>query len=252
MANAFTLSCLFPFHSFFDELVGKFRHGDLCKEEVGAIVNAANEFLSHGGGVAKSIANAAGCNGIVDKESAEWVAKNGPVLTGRVAAITSAGALPCKFVVHVAGPIWRKPVENEIEVRGEIISVENGVATLMAPECGTITCRRHTLASGYVPQEGDRVRACVSKPRPTPPGKSTAGSGGYSVRYIAGTKHEMSHSDEELLEGAVLAALRKADEAKCESVALPAISSGIFGFPLALCAQILVKCGIAFANEGPK
>jgi hypothetical protein len=108
--------------------------------EVGAIVNAANEFLSHGGGVAKSIANAAGCDGIVDKESAVWVAKNGPVLTGLVAAITSAGALPCKFVVHVAGPIWRKPVENEIEVRGEIISVENGVATLMGPECGTITC----------------------------------------------------------------------------------------------------------------
>jgi len=220
---------------------------------VGAIVNAANEFLSHGGGVAKSIANAAGCDGIVDKESAEWVAKNGPVLTGRGAAITSAGALPCKFVVHVAGPIWRKPVENEIEVRGEIISVENGVATLMAPECGTITCRRHTLASGYVPQEGDRARACVSKPRPAPPGgKTKAGSGGYSVRYIAGTKHEISHSDEELLQGAVLAALRKADEAKCESVALPAISSGIFGFPLALCAQILVECGVAFAKEGPK
>jgi O-acetyl-ADP-ribose deacetylase (regulator of RNase III) len=248
VANAFALSCLSL--SF---LTREFRHGDLCKEEVGAIVNAANEFLSHGGGVAKSIATAAGCDGIVDKESAEWVAKNGPVLTGRGAAITSAGALPCKFVVHVAGPIWRKPVENEIEVRGEIISVENGVATLMAPECGTITCRRHTLASGYVPQEGDRARACVSKPRPAPPGgKTKAGSGGYSVRYIAGTKHEISHSDEELLQGAVLAALRKADEAKCESVALPAISSGIFGFPLALCAQILVECGVAFAKEGPK
>jgi len=43
------------------------RHGDLCKEEVGAIVNAANEFLRHGGGVARAIADAAGCGGIVNR-----------------------------------------------------------------------------------------------------------------------------------------------------------------------------------------
>jgi len=43
------------------------RHGDLCKEEVGAIVNAANEFLRHGGGVARAIADAAGCGGIVHR-----------------------------------------------------------------------------------------------------------------------------------------------------------------------------------------
>jgi len=43
------------------------RHGDLCKEQVGAIVNAANEFLRHGGGVARAIADAAGCGGIVSR-----------------------------------------------------------------------------------------------------------------------------------------------------------------------------------------
>jgi O-acetyl-ADP-ribose deacetylase (regulator of RNase III) len=33
------------------------RHGDLCKEEVCAIVNAGNEQLRHGGGVARAIAD---------------------------------------------------------------------------------------------------------------------------------------------------------------------------------------------------
>ncbi len=78
------------------------RHGDLCKEEVGAIVNAANEQLRHGGGVARAIADQAGCGGVVHTESAAWVQKHGPVATGRAAAITSAGDLPAKFVVKFA------------------------------------------------------------------------------------------------------------------------------------------------------
>ena len=77
------------------------RHGDLCKEEVGAIVNAANEQLRHGGGVARAIADQAGRGGVMSPpaESAAWIAKHGPVTTGRAAAITSAGDLPAKFVV---------------------------------------------------------------------------------------------------------------------------------------------------------
>ena len=49
-----------------------------------------------------------------------------------------------------------------------------------------------------------------------------------------------------------MAALNKAEEANCESIALPAISSGIFGFPLPLCAKILVECGMEFARGGPR
>ena len=233
------------------------RHGDICHEDVGAIVNAANEALRHGGGVAKAISTAAGHDDIVQRESTEWVREHGPVHTGRVAAITSAGALPCKHVVHVTGPIWRQRVEtlNEIEVRGEVTAVEDGTggvrrATLMTAECGTVTFDCFRAAPGYVPQAGDRVRALVSKPAPAPPG-AKGGKKQHTVRFACGTKHAIQQSDEELLAGAVMAALRKADEVGCKSVALPAISSGIFGFPLDLCAKILVECGVAFARERP-
>ena len=47
-------------------------------------------------------------------------------------------------------------------------------------------------------------------------------------------------------------ALNKAEEVECDSIALPAISSGIFGFPLHLCAEILIECGKEFARTGPK
>lgn len=47
-----------------------------------------------------------------------------------------------------------------------------------------------------------------------------------------------SHEREELRDS-VLNSLKKATELKLESIAFPAISSGIFGFPKPLCAKIM-------------
>ena len=76
---------------------------DITKLRVGAIVNAANERLEHGGGVAGAILKAAGEQ--IQKESREIVKRYGIVPVGR-AVSTQAYHLPCKLVIHAVGPAW--------------------------------------------------------------------------------------------------------------------------------------------------
>ncbi|NUU96317.1 Appr-1-p processing protein [Marinitoga sp. 1135] len=87
--------------------------GDLTKEDVDAIVNAANSYLSHGGGVAAAIVRAGGY--IIQKESDELVKKNGIIKTGNV-GVTSGGNLKAKYVIHAVGPVWHGGNENEEEL----------------------------------------------------------------------------------------------------------------------------------------
>jgi O-acetyl-ADP-ribose deacetylase (regulator of RNase III) len=126
---------------------------DLTTEQVDAIVNAANEQLSHGGGVAGAISRRGGPS--IQRESTAWVRDHGPVATGS-AAITGGGTLPCRYVIHAVGPVW--------------------------------------------------------------------GSGGEQAK----------------LASAVRSALDLADQYGLRSVSMPGISSGIFGFPKPLCAQVIL------------
>jgi O-acetyl-ADP-ribose deacetylase (regulator of RNase III) len=77
--------------------------GDLTLEPTDAIVNAANEYLEHGGGVAFSIVQRGG--DIIQEESSAWVREHGLVLHS-VPAWTSGGNLPAKYVIHAVGPVW--------------------------------------------------------------------------------------------------------------------------------------------------
>jgi len=77
--------------------------GDITQEQVGAIVNAANSRLQHGGGVAGVIARRGGH--LIQVESNAWVREHGPVSHAEP-AYTGAGRLPCKYVIHAVGPIW--------------------------------------------------------------------------------------------------------------------------------------------------
>jgi putative ATPase len=77
--------------------------GDLTAETVEAIVNAANEWLQHGGGVAGAIRRQGGET--IQRESDAWVKQHGPVSTGS-AAITGAGNLAATYVIHAVGPVW--------------------------------------------------------------------------------------------------------------------------------------------------
>jgi len=71
--------------------------GDITEREVDAIVNAANKYLQHGGGVAGAIVRKGGA--VIQDESD----KIGFVPTGS-AAMTSAGKLKAKYVIHAVGP----------------------------------------------------------------------------------------------------------------------------------------------------
>jgi O-acetyl-ADP-ribose deacetylase (regulator of RNase III) len=138
--------------------------GDITTENVDAIVNAANERLQHGGGVAWAISRKGGP--AIQKESDEWIQQYGPVLHSHP-AWTSGGHLPSKYVIHAVGPVWG---------------------------------------------DGDEDRK---------------------------------------LSEAVTGSLRLADELKCSSIALPAISTGIYGFPKDRAAGILFSSIAGYFQGNP-
>ena len=128
--------------------------GDITIEEVDAIINAANEYLQHGGGVARMISKQGGS--AIQKESDTWIREHGRASHANP-AWTSGGRLPAKYVIHAVGPVW--------------------------------------------------------------------GDG----------------EEDNKLEAAVTGSLHLADELKCASVALPAISTGIYGFPKDRAARIILS-----------
>lgn len=133
---------------------------DLTEREVDAIVNAANSHLQHGGGVAGAIVRKGGR--IIQEESDAI----GLVPVGG-AAMTSAGKLRARHVIHAVGPRMG---------------------------------------------EGDEDRK---------------------------------------LKSAVTAVLKLAAEQGLASIAVPAISAGIFGFPKDRCAKILVGGTARFLRDNP-
>lgn len=135
--------------------------GDITERDTDAIVNAANSYLQHGGGVAGAIVRKGGQ--IIQDESD----RIGFVPVGN-AAVTTAGKLPSKYVIHAVGP-------------------------------------------------------------------------------------RMGEGDEDnKLKSAVLKSLQLASEKNFQSLSLPAVSSGIFGFPKDRCAMILVKEAAAFLKSNPE
>ena len=134
--------------------------GDITEMDVDAIVNAANERLAHGGGVAGVISRRGGP--AIQSESDAWVRTRGRVPTGS-AAITSGGRLKTRHVIHAVGPV------------------------------------------------------------------------------CDGTTHSA-----ELLVSAVHAALQMADDHDLKSVALPAISTGIFGYPMAEAARVMLQAAMGY------
>ena len=86
------------------------EEGDITRQTVDAIVNAANSSLMGGGGVDGAIHRAGGpaileeCKKVVDRQ--------GHLPPGQVVS-TTGGRLKAAFVIHTVGPIWRGGMEGE-------------------------------------------------------------------------------------------------------------------------------------------
>ena len=85
------------------------KQGDITKEKVDVIVNAANTRLAGGGGVDGAIHRAAG------PAVMEECSKIGRCSTGG-AVITGPGKLNCRNIIHTPGPVWSGGKKSEAEL----------------------------------------------------------------------------------------------------------------------------------------
>lgn len=109
------------------------REGDITDESVDAIVNAANSDLVLGSGVAGAIREKGGPS--IQKECTA----HGPIQVGE-AAVTGAGDLDAKFVVHAAG-MPPGGSADEASVRSSLraslaLAAEKGCTSIAVPAIG--------------------------------------------------------------------------------------------------------------------
>jgi O-acetyl-ADP-ribose deacetylase (regulator of RNase III) len=116
--------------------------GDITKEQVDVIVNAANGTLMGGGGVDGAIHRAGGPE--ILKQCKEIRAKEFPdgLPTGE-AVITTAGRMPARHVIHTVGPVYRRGGDEKAQLLASCyrnclrLAVKHGLKTISFPSVST-------------------------------------------------------------------------------------------------------------------
>lgn len=114
--------------------------GDITRQTVDAIVNAANEHLIGGGGVDGAIRRAGGP--AIDDACAKIRAEQGGCPTGQ-AVITIAGRLPAQYVIHTVGPRWLGGDRGEADLLASAyrtslaVALQHGLRTIAFPSIST-------------------------------------------------------------------------------------------------------------------
>jgi len=130
--------------------------GDLTEQEVDAIVNAANEQLTPGGGVCAAIYRVGG------EEIFDEAALFGGCPTGDARA-TKAGRLPARHVIHAVGPVWHGGGAGEEELLASAYRRSLEVAEKLG--CRTIAFPAlSTGIYGYPPAKAAPVAAGAVRP----------------------------------------------------------------------------------------
>ena len=116
--------------------------GDITKQDVDAIVNAANSSLLGGGGVDGAIHRAAGPEILEECREIRRTRFPQGLPTGE-AVITTAGKLPALYVIHTVGPIYREHDGKEAELLANCyhnsltLAVEKNLTSIAFPAIST-------------------------------------------------------------------------------------------------------------------
>ena len=138
--------------------------GDITERNVDVIVNAANSYLRHGGGLAAAIVRKGGK--IIQEESD----KIDVVPVGN-AVITGSGTLPCKAVIHTVGPKIGEGKEHQ-KLRSAmkntlILAQANGFKSISIPaiSSGLFGFPKDRCAKILVNESMRFIKNSSSKPR---------------------------------------------------------------------------------------
>jgi O-acetyl-ADP-ribose deacetylase (regulator of RNase III) len=124
---------------------------DITVQEVDAIVNPANAYLRHGGGVAGALVRAGGRE--IQLESDALVKRDGPLEVSGV-AVTDSGTLKAGKIIHVLGPqLGEKKIEENLY--DSFMNVYKKAGSM-----GIVTLAMPAISTGIF---GVSVRICAKK-----------------------------------------------------------------------------------------